>query len=119
MFREPARVFRITAIAEACSWLGLLIGMLVKYVVVHDPIGVRIFGPIHGGLFVAYLVALAWLAWAERWRLPRIAVGAAAAVPPFTSLLFERWVANRRRTAGRTDDGGPAFAGTAGWSATD
>jgi integral membrane protein len=71
--------------------------MFFKYVVVGNDIGVRIFGPIHGGLFVAYLVVLLWLASQERWRLPRLAVGAAAAVPPFTSVLFERWTARRRR----------------------
>jgi integral membrane protein len=91
-----AKLFRVTAVAEACSWLGLLIGMFFKYVVVENEIGVKVFGPIHGALFVAYLVALLWVAIAERWRLGRIAVGAAAAIPPFTSVLFERWVAGKR-----------------------
>jgi integral membrane protein len=90
-------VFRVTAVAEACSWLGLLIGMFFKYVVVENEIGVKIFGPIHGALFVVYLGSLLWVAVYERWRLGRIAVGAAAAIPPFTSVLFERWVAARRR----------------------
>lgn len=91
-----AKVFRVTAVAEACSWLGLLIGMLFKYVVVENEIGVKVFGPIHGALFVAYLSALLWVAVHERWRLGRIAVGAAAAIPPFTSVIFERWVAEKR-----------------------
>ena len=30
--RTVATAFRIVAVAEACSWLGLLIGMFVKYV---------------------------------------------------------------------------------------
>jgi hypothetical protein len=30
------RSFRLAAIAEACSWAGLLVGMFFKYVVVHD-----------------------------------------------------------------------------------
>ena len=50
-----ARIFRAVAIAEACSWTGLLIGMVFKYLVVFDDVGVKIFGPIHGGLFVAYV----------------------------------------------------------------
>ncbi len=98
MFRDPARLFRLTAVAEAFSWLGLLVGMFFKYVVVHNPIGVQVFGRLHGALFVAYLAALLWLARRERWGLLRVAVGAAAAVPPFTSLVFERWVARRRRS---------------------
>lgn len=91
-----ASVFRVTAVAEACSWLGLLVGMFFKYVVVENEIGVKVFGPIHGALFVAYLGSLLWVAAHERWRLGRIAVGAAAAIPPFTSVIFERWVAERR-----------------------
>jgi integral membrane protein len=109
VFRDPVRVFRLTAVAEAFSWAGLLVGMVVKYVVVHDPIGVQIFGRLHGALFVAYLAALLWLARRERWGLLRLAVGAAAAVPPFTSLVFERWVSRRRgRAAVRADLAGAA-----------
>lgn len=91
-----AKVFRVTAVAEACSWLGLLIGMFFKYVVVENEIGVKVFGPIHGALFVTYLASLLWVAVHERWRLGRVAVGAAAAIPPFTSVIFERWAAGRR-----------------------
>lgn len=95
--RDPAaRTFRVVAVAEACSWLGLLVGMFFKYVTVLNPIGVKIFGPIHGALFVAYLVSLAWVARRERWGFWRLVFGAAAAVPPFTSVVFERWVAARR-----------------------
>ena len=54
--------FRIFALAEAISWAGLLLGMFFKYVVVENEIGVKVFGPIHGALFVAYLVALVWVA---------------------------------------------------------
>ncbi|HEX8631254.1 MAG TPA: DUF3817 domain-containing protein [Catenuloplanes sp.] len=83
--------------------------MFFKYVAVHNPVGVRIFGPVHGGLFVVYLVALCWVGRRERWGLPRLIVGAAAAIPPFTSLVFERWVA-RRRDAGPVRE--PDRAGT-------
>jgi integral membrane protein len=102
---DPARAFRFIAIAEAGSWLGLLIGMLFKYVIADNPIGVRVFGPIHGGLFLAYLGVVLLLARRERWSWGRLVVGAAAAVPPFTSVLFERWAARRRtRTATPAQD---------------
>lgn len=94
-----AKVFRVAAVAEACSWLGLLIGMFFKYVAVENEVGVQIFGPVHGALFVAYLASLLWVAVQERWRLGRVAVGAAAAIPPFTSVIFERRVAGRRTPA--------------------
>ena len=99
MLSEPARAFRLIAVAEACSWLGLLIGMLFKYVLVGNEVGVKVFGPIHGGLFVVYLMVLLWLARRERWGWGRLVWGAVAAVPPFTSVVFERWVARRRPAA--------------------
>ncbi|MEV4136640.1 DUF3817 domain-containing protein [Dactylosporangium sp. NPDC049742] len=95
MDNNAARVFRYAAIGEACSWLGLLVGMFFKYVVVENEIGVKVFGPIHGAMFVAYLAALAWVTVKERWGFARLAAGAAASIPPFTTLLFEWWV---RRT---------------------
>ncbi len=44
MRRAALSLFSIVAIAEACSWTGLLIGMFFKYVVVGTEIGVKIFG---------------------------------------------------------------------------
>jgi integral membrane protein len=90
-----ARWFRYAAIAETISWVGLLVGMFFKYVVVHDDIGVYIFGRVHGAMFVFYLVTLVWTARADRWPLSWLAVGAVASVPPFTGLVFERWVERR------------------------
>jgi integral membrane protein len=98
VLRDSARVFRLTAVAEAFSWAGLLVGMFFKYVVIQNPIGVQIFGRVHGALFVAYLAALIWVAVSHRWSPWRTVVGAAAAVPPFASVIFERWTARRSTT---------------------
>jgi integral membrane protein len=85
------RVFRACAIAEACSWVGLLIGMFVKYVVVFDEIGVKIFGPIHGVLFLAYLVVAVLAHRALRWDARTLVLALIASVPPLATLWFERW----------------------------
>ncbi|GAA0561584.1 hypothetical protein GCM10010172_50980 [Paractinoplanes ferrugineus] len=92
----PYRLFRITAVAEALSWTGLLIGMYLKYIPETTEAGVWLFGRLHGALFVAYLVATLWVARVERWSLPRTAVGLLASIPPLFTVLFERWVARRR-----------------------
>ncbi|SDH20205.1 integral membrane protein [Sinosporangium album] len=84
------RMFRYLAIAEACSWAGLLVGMFFKYVVVGNDIGVKIFGPIHGALFVAYVVGVFLAARVAGWRLGTIVLGLVCAIPPFTSIWFER-----------------------------
>ena len=91
-----SRAFRVVAIAEACSWAGLLIGMFFKYVVVLDDLGVNVFGPIHGALFVAYVVMTVVVARTFRWRLSTTALALAASIPPLATLWFER----RTRRAG-------------------
>ncbi len=85
-----ALVFRVVAIAEACSWAGLLIGMFFKYVVVFDDLGVKVFGPIHGALFVAYVIVTLVVARTFDWRLPTTLVALAASIPPLATLWFER-----------------------------
>ncbi|MCX6480591.1 MAG: DUF3817 domain-containing protein, partial [Mycobacterium sp.] len=57
--RTTAGRFRIVALAEAFSWVGLLIGMYFKYLgSPRTEIGVKVFGPVHGALFVAFLAAM-------------------------------------------------------------
>jgi integral membrane protein len=94
------RVFRALAIAEACSWMGLLIGMLFKYVVVHDPIGVQVFGPIHGALFVGYVVATVVVARPLGWDLRTLVLALGASIPPLCTLWFERWALRTGRLGG-------------------
>jgi len=92
--------FRITAILEAFSWLGLLIGMYFKWIAETSDVGVKIFGPIHGAIFVAYLVATLLVARSQRWPIKwttLLALG--ASIPPFFTIWFETWA---KRT-GRLD----------------
>jgi integral membrane protein len=96
-----ALVFRVVAIAEACSWLGLLIGMFFKYVVVFNDVGVQVFGPIHGALFVAYVVVTLVVARTFRWGLSTTLVALAASIPPLATLWFERRARRQGLFAGR------------------
>lgn len=89
------RWFRVAAIAEACSWAGLLVGMFFKYVVVHNAVGVKIFGPIHGALFVAYLISLLAAHSVAGWGTRTTVIGVIASVPPLATLWFERWAIKR------------------------
>jgi integral membrane protein len=86
-----ARVLRLLALAEAVSWAGLLAGMVVKYLVVFDDVGVRVFGPVHGAVFVAYVVAALVAARVLRWDLRTLALALVASVPPLATVAFERW----------------------------
>jgi integral membrane protein len=85
-----ALLFRAVALAEAGSWLLLLGGMFVKYVGDSER-GVQMFGPVHGAVFVLYLVGVA-LAWRVlRWDLRTTVLALAASVPPLATLWFDRW----------------------------
>ena len=92
-----ATAFRIVAIAEAASWLGLLAGMYVKRVLETSEVGVEVFGPIHGVIFVAYLVVALLAARVLSWSRRTTALALAAAVPPLVTVWFERWATRTAR----------------------
>lgn len=93
--RSAVGRFRVAAFAEALSWAGLLVGMFFKYVVVHNEIGVKVMGPIHGLLFVIYLVCTISAMQKLNQPLMVTMIGLLAGVPPFTTVIFERWVMKR------------------------
>ena len=95
--RAVARAFRAAALIEAITWVGLLIGMLFKYVIGHNAVGVHVMGPIHGMAFVAYVVTTTLAARAFGWSCKLWIVGLIASVPPVATLLFERYVVRRGR----------------------
>jgi integral membrane protein len=51
---DTAKALRFVAVAEALSWLALIVATIVKYSA-DAPLGVKILGPIHGVLFLAYV----------------------------------------------------------------
>jgi integral membrane protein len=86
-----ARWFRVVAIAEAVSWTGLLIGMLFKYVLSDNELGVKIFGPIHGTIFIAYVITVAVVRKPLRWTWLTTLIALAASIPPLFTWFFELW----------------------------
>ncbi|MFB9311627.1 DUF3817 domain-containing protein [Nocardioides plantarum] len=85
----PQALFRRVAIAEAITWALLLVGMFLKYVTDTTEVGVRIAGPIHGVVFVAYCVTTVVVAIDQRWTARRTAIGVLSSIPPFFTLLFD------------------------------
>jgi integral membrane protein len=89
--RTVARVFRVVAVAEAVTWVLLLAGMFVKWVLRTSEVGVQLAGPVHGAVFVVY-VAVTLLAWRVlRWTPQTAVLALAASVPPLCTVWFERW----------------------------
>ena len=86
--------FRTIAIAEAISWAGLLIAMIFKWVVQADPHtgaqgGVPIMGPIHGAVFVAYVVTCLFARPKFGWSAKTTVLALASSIPPFFTYVFE------------------------------
>lgn len=80
---STAKRFRFVAVLEAFTWLGLLIGMAFKYIPADgNEIGVKIFGPIHGGVFVVYLAVAVLTAVKLKWDIKATLLALVAAFPP-------------------------------------
>jgi integral membrane protein len=95
--RSQVTLFKVVAVAEALSWAGLLVGMYLKHVTGATEMGVEVFGPLHGGIFLVYVALVLLLARRLRWSLWVVVLGLASSVPPFTTLAFEMWAARTGR----------------------
>ena len=105
MARTLVRLFFVVATLEALSWLGLLIGMYVKYLTNAGDLGVKIFGPAHGGVFVAYVLLTLLVARTLRWSVWTTLLALACSVPPFATLVFEWWAVRTGRLSWPVRDG--------------
>ena len=83
------RLFAIAALLEAFTWLGLLAGMFLKYGSVANDLGVKIFGPLHGGAFLFYVVVTVLSALRLRWPWWAALLAMVAAVPPLVTVPLE------------------------------
>ncbi len=99
----PAKRFRLVAIWEAITWLALLIAMFFKWVLGHEE-AIRIPGMVHGiaGFMLFVVVALA-TAWSLKWDLKTTFLALVSSVPPFGTIVFERWAVRTGRLGELSD----------------
>ena len=84
--------FRLIAMAEAVSWVGLLVGMYFKYLgTPRTEIGVKVFGMVHGLVFIAFVVAGLLVGIAVRWTLGTWLLALLASIVPLCSVIFLIW----------------------------
>lgn len=96
----PLRLFSRLAIAEAITWALLLVGMFLKYVTKTTDLGVTVFGLVHGAVFIAYVLG-AVVVWVnQRWSAGTGLLALVSAVPPFVTIIFERWAERRSLLTG-------------------
>jgi integral membrane protein len=83
------RAFRLTAIAEATSWLLLIIATIVKYSA-DQQLGVHVMGPIHGVLFIAYVLLALQIRSKLDWTGRTLLIVLAESILPFGGFLAAR-----------------------------
>ena len=93
--RNPLSLFRRVAIAEAVTWALLLTGMFLKYGTDTTELGVRVFGMVHGVVFIAYCLVTLLVGVDQRWSRGRVLLGLVSAVPPFMTVWFDRYAERR------------------------
>jgi integral membrane protein len=90
--RSAAGWFRVIALAEAVSWVGLLIGMYFKYLgTPRTEIGVKVFGMTHGLIFIAFVVAGLLVGIARKWAAGTWLLALLASIVPLCSVIFLIW----------------------------
>ena len=91
--RSPIGVlFAVVAFFEACTWAGLLVGMFLKYVTGTTEMGVWLFGRLHGGAFMLYVVMTIVAAVSLRWKWWLALLALLAAIPPLVTVPLEFWL---------------------------
>lgn len=90
--RSIAGWFRLVALLEAVSWVGLLVGMYFKYLASSPTeIGVKIFGMAHGLIFVGFVVAALLAGIAFKWSFGTWLLALIASIVPLGSVIFLIW----------------------------
>jgi len=117
--RTVAGRFRLIALAEAVSWVGLLVGMYFKYLgTPRTEIGVKVFGMAHGLVFIAFVVTAGFAAIAFRWSAKTCLLALLASIVPLATVIFLIWADRTSRLAGITHAGGTVRSAGPGHSTT-
>jgi integral membrane protein len=85
------RTLRYVAIAEATTFLALLVATAVKYSDGGET-GVQVLGPIHGALFLAYVILTLSVRGETGWSTRTTVWLLVAAVLPFGGYAADRWL---------------------------
>lgn len=92
------RNFRYLALAEAISFLLLIGASIVKHTGGTE-LGVTILGPIHGALFLFYVVMAFILMDVAGWTRTQTFWILVGAVVPFGGFVVDWWLGKREREA--------------------
>ena len=99
MFRTPASLYRVLAIAEAITWT-ILISALIARAVGAPGIVVTVGGGIHGFVFLAYGATAILVAFNQRWSIGLGVLAVVSAVVPYATIPMEIWLHRKGRLQG-------------------
>ncbi|QNG18285.1 DUF3817 domain-containing protein [Rhodococcus triatomae] len=95
----PAKRFRLVAIWEAVTWAALLVAMFFKWVLGFEE-AVAIPGMIHGVAgFIPFVVVALITAFSLKWSLATTFWALVSSIPPFGTIVFERWAVKKGHLA--------------------
>lgn len=108
MTKTPAALYGVMATAEMVTWTGLIIAMIARYGFGYDGGLFFVAGLSHGIIFIAYCITAVVVGMNQRWGFGTIAVAVVAAIPPYATLPFDRWLVARHKLEGpwRLEDSG-------------
>jgi len=99
------RNFKLVALIEATTFLLLLLAAYVKRTS-DQPLGVEVLGPIHGLLFIAYVLMALALRERAGWTGRQTLLILAGAVVPFGGYAVDRWIDNNHAAVLRAEGAG-------------
>lgn len=91
-------LFRVTAYLETIGWTLLIVGILCSvYKWPGNDWILAVAGSIHGIFYLAYLFIVLFGHRSMKWGVGRFLFAELISVVPYGALVFEKWVARRRR----------------------
>ena len=108
MTKTPGSLYAAMATAEMVTWTGLIIAMIARYGFGYEGELFFVAGLSHGIIFIAYCITAVVVGMNQRWGFGTIAVALVAAIPPYATLPFDRWLVARNKLEGswRLEDSG-------------
>ena len=99
--RSTAGRFRLVALAEAVTWVGLLVGMYFKYLgSPRTEIGVKIFGMAHGLVFIAFVITALLAGVVYKWGVLTWLLALLGSIVPLGSVIFLIWADRTAKLGG-------------------
>jgi integral membrane protein len=96
--KEAWGLFRIAAFVETFGWTCLIIGITsVKLQWPQHEAILAVSGSIHGILYIFYIFIVIFAHRSMKWSFWRFLWAGAVSVVPYGALVFEAWVARRRK----------------------